>query len=94
LRLPAHRRPDARRPRNAPGRYGRQAAPAQGGRGHRRHAGAPPTTHPGKKQLLDRLQAGAAADHPGWANLPELNRQIQEATDRLAEYQVQQQGLN
>jgi hypothetical protein len=47
-----------------------------------------------KKQLLDRLQDGAAADHPGWDSIAELNRQIQEATDRLAEYQVQQQGLN
>ena len=47
-----------------------------------------------KKNLLDRLQNGAAADDPGWQSLLELNLQLNEARGRLTEYQLQQEGLN
>ena len=47
-----------------------------------------------KKNLLDRLQNGAAADDPGWQSLLELNLHLNEARGRLTEYQLQQEGLN
>ena len=48
-----------------------------------------------KKQILDRLQAAETLpDDAEWDRVAELNRQIQTAEARLAEYNLQQEGLN
>ena len=48
-----------------------------------------------KKKILDHIETdGANPADERWNTIADLNRQLREATDRLAEYQTQQEGLN
>jgi len=47
------------------------------------------------QRIHERIQkAGNRSDNPLWTVVADINRQLTEATERLAEYKLQQGGLN